>query len=91
MEESLRVARAQYDASARVIPPKGTWEDREKEIRAIYANMAGMNQIQKEEYLRGMADNNRNMLQAMRDQLDKAIAMHPENKNGQGRKNQKRS
>ncbi len=90
LDEALRVARAQYDAFAKLETPKGTWADREREIRNIYVNAVGMDDVKKQEYFRGLAENNKNGLLAIRDALDKVIANHPENKNGKARKNRSR-
>ena len=87
LEEALRVARGQYDASVAVIKVKESWPEIEKKIRDIHAVAEGMNDIQKEEYFRGQAENHKNGLQALRDFLDQAIASHPDNKNGKARKN----
>jgi len=86
LEEHLRVSKAQYEACARLLPPKISWAEREAEIRKLYHGADGMNDIQKDEYFRSMADNNKSMLQAMLSAIDKVIAKHPENKNGARKK-----
>jgi hypothetical protein len=90
LAEALRVARAQYDAFAKLETPKGSWADREQEIRNIYINAMGMDEVKKQEYFRSLAENNKNGLLAIRDALDKVIASHPENKNAQAGKTRKK-